>query len=182
MVNGPILNTERTVLRPLRVSDVGLVSLYLGDARVAKMTGSIPHPYPPGAAEGFVASRETSVEITWAIDTTVIDGEELIGVIGATPKPDGREEVGFWVGPPFWNTGFATEALVAVLDHRFAEGTPTITARVFHDNPQSAKVLTHCGFEYVGDSNGYCVARGAMVDQWDYTLDSEAWTARKAAS
>jgi RimJ/RimL family protein N-acetyltransferase len=182
MVNGPILTTARLELRPLRGSDAGLISLYLGDARVAKMTGSIPHPYPPGAAEGFVASRETSAEVSWALDATVSEGPEFIGVIGVVPQADAVEAVGYWVGPPFWNTGYATEALDAVLTHRFANGIETITARVFQDNPQSAKVLTHCGFEYLGDSEGFCVARNATLPQWDYELTRAAWSARKEQS
>ena len=44
----------RFVLRPVRRSDEGLVSLYAGDKRVAEATHSIPHPLPPGAAEAFV--------------------------------------------------------------------------------------------------------------------------------
>ncbi|MBB5516471.1 RimJ/RimL family protein N-acetyltransferase [Rubricella aquisinus] len=182
MVNGPILETARLALRPLRGSDAGLISLYLGDARVAKMTGSIPHPYPPGAAEGFVTSRATSAEISWAMDATLTDGPEFIGVIGAVPQGAGVEAVGYWVGPPFWNTGYATEALEAVLSQRFDAGITTITARVFQDNPQSAKVLTHCGFEYLGDSEGFCVARNATLPQWDYALTRDAWTARKELS
>ena len=52
----PEIATERFVLRPLRRSDAGLISLYSSDERVARMTTSIPHPLPPGATEAFIAA------------------------------------------------------------------------------------------------------------------------------
>ena len=50
----PEIVTPRLRLRRLRPRDAGLVALYCSDRRVAWTTASIPHPYPPGAAEGFV--------------------------------------------------------------------------------------------------------------------------------
>ncbi len=46
-----VIKTERLVLRPLRASDAGPIRLHSSDRRVARMTTSSPHPYPPGAAE-----------------------------------------------------------------------------------------------------------------------------------
>jgi RimJ/RimL family protein N-acetyltransferase len=50
-----VIESPRMILRPLRASDVGLVTLYASDRRVSEMTTTIPHPYPPGAAEAYVA-------------------------------------------------------------------------------------------------------------------------------
>ena len=41
-------------------------------------------------------------------------------------------------------------------------------ASVFQDNPASAKVLTNCGFDYIGDAESYSVARGSQVPTWTY--------------
>ena len=41
------IHTDRLVLRPLRPSDAGPISLHASDARVARMTASIPHPTRP---------------------------------------------------------------------------------------------------------------------------------------
>ena len=44
----------------------------------------------------------------------------------------------------------------------------TIFAAEFQDNPASARVLTNCGFEYVGDAEAFSVARNAKVATWTY--------------
>ena len=48
------------------------------------------------------------------------------------------------------------------------QGARTIFAEVFQDNPVSARVLTNCGFEYLGDAETWSVARGAQVPTWTY--------------
>jgi RimJ/RimL family protein N-acetyltransferase len=165
----PVIQTERLTLRPLRASDAGLISLHAGDARVATMTTRIPHPYPPGAAEGFIerAQRDDSGEQAWALDATKIDGEEFLGVISLSDTG----EVGYWIGPPFWRTGFASEALAAVVAHHFAHGGGALKAQVFQDNDASAAVLTAAGFHYLGEGEAYSVARAATHPVWTYNLD-----------
>lgn len=159
----------RFVLRPLRVSDEGLVGLYAGDARVAEATRSIPHPLPPGAAEAFIAramSGETRGTI-WAMDGAAMGFSELLGVISLKPMDREQSEVGFWVAPQMWNTGIASEAVRALVGAN-PLGDRTLFAEVFQDNPGSAKVLTNCGFEYLGDAETFSVARGARVPTWTY--------------
>ena len=55
----PRIEAEGFLLRPLRLSDAGLIALYTGDERVARMTRTIPHPLPPGVAEALGISRWT---------------------------------------------------------------------------------------------------------------------------
>lgn len=163
------IGTERFDLRGLRLSDTGLLTHYTSDERVARMTRSIPHPLPPGAAEAFVqnATRAGRSEVIWAMDSTRTGGAELMGVIMLYPLGEGRAEIGYWVAPPFWNTGIASEAVQALIDHNPLQAQ-TYFATVFQDNPASAQVLVHCGFDYIGDAEAYSVARAATVPTWTY--------------
>jgi len=167
----PVLTTERLVLRPLQRSDKGLLDFYAGDARVARMTTSIPHPLPPGASDAFVnraLSRERREDV-WALDGTRSGLGELVGVIGLERMEEApaQSEIGYWVAPAFWNTGLASEAVTALLAAN-PHGSATIFASVFQDNPVSARVLTNAGFEYLGDAEAFSVARGAPVPTWTY--------------
>ncbi|SEP12548.1 Protein N-acetyltransferase, RimJ/RimL family [Salinihabitans flavidus] len=172
IVTQPVVDTDRFMLRPLRRSDKGLIELHAGDLAVARMTTSIPHPLPPGMTEAYI-ERALSAERTedvWAIDGTKDGGEELMGVIGLKRLSEVEKqcEVGFWVAPAFWNTGLASAAVQALIDANPCEHG-TMFASVFQDNPASARVLTHCGFQYLGDAESYSVARQATVPTWTYS-------------
>ncbi len=162
--------TERFDLRPLRLSDSGLIEMYGSDERVARMTTSIPHPLPPGTTEAFVsrALAADSAEHVWAIDGTKAGGAELMGVISLQAMDRNQSEVVYWIAPAFWNTGLASDAVEALVGAN-PMSNANMFASVFQDNPASAKVLTHCGFEYLGDAESFCVARDTTVPTWTYT-------------
>lgn len=164
----------RFVLRPVRRSDLGLFAMYAGDKRVAEATRSIPHPLPPGAAEAFVtrAMAGKGDEAIWVMDGSANGLAEVLGVISLKRMDEGKwnrdqSEIGYWVAPAFWNTGFASEAVRALVEANPLKSR-TIFAEVFQDNPGSARVLTNAGFQYLGDAETFSVARGARVPTWTY--------------
>ncbi|MEM9643004.1 MAG: GNAT family N-acetyltransferase [Pseudomonadota bacterium] len=162
-----IIESERLRLRPLKSSDAGLISLYTSDLRVARMTRSIPYPNPPGAVDAFIASvlNGKADEQVWAIDHRGPTDEQLIGLISLKFG----HEIGYWLGASFWDTGFATEAVQALVQQA---GSAPLTGEVFQDNPASVRVLTKAGFAYVGDSQSYSIARQAIVDIWRYEREA----------
>ena len=164
----PALRTERLDLRPLRRSDAGLLALYAGEARVARMTSTIPHPYPPGAAASFIEGAATMERgAVWAIDGSRSGLPEVAGTIGLRrPGPEGCE-IGYWIAPPFWNDGLATEAVRAVVEAD-PFGCGAVWGSVFRDNPASARVLGAAGFERTGEGETWSVARGEAVRTWIY--------------
>ena len=169
IVAQPVIEAPRMLLRPLRASDAGLMGLYASDRRVAEMTTTIPHPLPPGAAEAAVAQamKPGRDEFVWAMDATDMGGGELMGLITLAQMDRGQSEISYWVAPAMWNTGFASEAVRALVQANPLENQ-TIFASVFQDNPRSARVLTNAGFDYLGDAEAFSVARNAKVATWTY--------------
>jgi RimJ/RimL family protein N-acetyltransferase len=165
----PVYTAGRFILRPLRRSDAGLLTMYTSDRRLAEGTKAIPHPLPPGTAEAFVAralSQARTADV-WIMDGSAQGLAEVLGLVSLTPIDRNQSEVSYWVAPAFWNTGFASEALGAIVaanPHR----ARTLFAEVFQDNPVSARVLTNCGFEYLGDAEAFSVARNTKVATWTY--------------
>ena len=161
----------RFVLRPLRKSDAGLIAMYAGDDRVARGTRALPHPLPPGAVEAMIdrAGQPDRTEDIWVIDGSGHGHAEALGLISLEWMDRDQSEIFYWVAPAFWNTGFATEAvraLIAANPHQ----SDRIFAEVFQDNPGSARVLTNCGFDYLGDAEAFSVSRNATVPTWTYTM------------
>lgn len=165
----PTIETGRLVLRPVRRSDMGLIELYAGDRRVAEMTTTLPHPLPPGTADNFV-TRALAGEgdaVLWVMDASRAGLDEVVGLIDLTPMDRRQAEIGYWVAPVVWNTGLATEAVRALMEAN-PLGSAQTFGKTFQDNPASARVLTNSGFDYIGDAEAYCVARGAVLPMWTY--------------
>lgn len=165
----PVISAERFVLRPLRASDAGLIQLYAADRRVAEMTTTIPHPYPPSAAEAFVTRMLADEEnrAVWALDASAHGSSELLGLVSLMKLDRDQAEIKYWVAPALWNAGYASEAVNAIVAFNPLKSR-TYFATVFQDNPGSARVLTNTDFEYVGDAEAYSVARQATVPTWTY--------------
>ena len=167
----PLLEAERFVLRPLRRSDAGLVAMYAGDKRMAEMSTSIPHPLPPGTVEAMInrALSADRKEDIWAIDGKSSGLAEVIGLISLERMDREQSQISYWIAPQLWNAGLATEAVGALIAAN-PQDSAQIYAEVFQDNPGSARVLTNCGFDYLGDAEAWSVARDKTVPTWTYAL------------
>ncbi len=170
IITQAVIETPTFDLRPLRQSDAGLIDLYASDIRVAQNSETIPHPLPPGSTEAFIANawaQDRTVDF-WAIDATKTGGAEVMGLIWLERLGRDQSGLGGWVAPAFWNLGVATATVGSILVHN-PQNSVTYFASVFQDNLASARVLTNAGFEYLGDAEQYCVARGANVPIWTYS-------------
>ena len=158
----PVLETQRLRLRRPRMTDAPRVAKLLNDRELARMTNSIPHPYGLEDAQDYLAQAEDAESRAMF----VIDHPEQgpIGVVGFDSE-NGAPEMKRWIGRPFWNLGFATEATKAALV--WANRTwkrRYVLARHFSDNPASASVLCKTGFLYTGEVRlSPSAARGEAV-------------------
>ena len=165
------ITADRFVLRPCRKSDAGLIAMYASDDRVARGTRAMPHPLPPGTVEAMIerASQKERTEDVWVSDGSAQGHAEALGLISLERMDRGQSEIFYWIAPAFWNTGFATEA-VRTLSTANPHQSHHIFAEAFQDNPGSARVLTNCGFDYLGDAEAFSVSRNATMPTWTYTL------------
>lgn len=148
-----VLRTGRLVLRPLTLADAPIVERLAGEKDIASTTRLIPHPYPPGMAEQWIATLpelyQKAEMVNWGI---ALDGGPLLGTIRLTLNQiDNHAEVGYWVGKPFWNNGYCTEAARAVVAYGFdVLGLERIYANYMARNPASGRVLAKLGMQQEG--------------------------------
>ena len=147
------LNTRRLTLRHWRDEDAAQLYIYARDSRVADPCGWLAHT--DESYSRAVIRTVLNSENTFAI--TIRNSRDLpigsIGVrIGANPANgvlDGEGEIGYWLGVPFWNNGYATEALQGMIDYCFREKGLTRVLCTWHDgNTRSAHVMEKCGMTY----------------------------------
>jgi RimJ/RimL family protein N-acetyltransferase len=160
---------DRVVLRPLDMSDAPNVERYSGDLRVSQMTTSIPFPMPKGAAVDFIRDRMSAdrPEDVWVIDGSPSGIAPVVGLVSLKFLDRDQSEIGYWVAPPFWNRGYAREAVAALMAAN-PHGNRSVVACVFQDNPASARVLEATGFAALGEAEAFSIARAAHVPTWTY--------------
>jgi RimJ/RimL family protein N-acetyltransferase len=141
------------------MEDAPAVRVLVDSAEVATMMLHIPHPYPEGLAEKWIEARRAAAErgtaLTWAIsrraDTTLM-GSITLSLVAAHR----RAELGYWLGVPFWNQGYVTEAVRRVLAFGFHHlQLHRVQATCFQRNLASARVLEKAGLRYEGLLRGF---------------------------
>lgn len=175
----PTLQTERLVLRPFALNDAADVKCLAGDFAVADTTQNIPHPYESGKAEQWIAQLQDQFDkatsVTFAI--TRRDNGQLLGAISLMNIENGHQaELGYWIGKPFWNGGFCTEAGMAVLKYAFMDlKLKRVHANHISRNPASGRVLLKLGFTQEGLRKQHVRKWDKLEDQQLYGLLEQDW-------
>jgi len=178
----PVLETERLRLRPFDLSDAKDVQRLAGDIAIADTTLNIPHPYDDGDAERWISGhRDLFKKWEHAIFAiTLRDTRKLAGAIGLHLEPRfDRAELGYWIGKPYWDNGYCSEAARRVVRFGFEElGLNRIHAHHISRNPASGRVMEHVGMELEGLMRQHVKKWDKYEDIVSYAILREDWERR----
>ena len=144
------LKTQRLLLRPFELSDVGDVYEYAQEPGWAQFL-PLPNPYTYRDAGEFVARSFLAPWDTKPIFAITLDGK-VIGSFDVRVDPKNKAaEVGYAVGRAHWGQGIMAEAGSAAIDWAFREfGLARICARADLKNRQSWRVMEKLGMQREG--------------------------------
>jgi RimJ/RimL family protein N-acetyltransferase len=172
----PTVYTDRLVLRPFDLEDALRVQKLAGEWEIAKTTVNIPHPYEDGMAEAWIGGHQRAYEAGEAVNLAVVRrvDDVLIGAVGVHLNQQHRVgEIGYWVGVPYWNRGYGTEAARALVQYSFdILELNRIQARHMTSNPASGRVMQKIGMTHEG------TLRQAIF-RWDTYEDVEMYSVLK---
>jgi [ribosomal protein S5]-alanine N-acetyltransferase len=177
----PALHTDRLVLRPFEAGDAAQVEALAGAREVADTTLTIPHPYPKGGATMWIATHGAAwtarTQATYAIVDRGTDA--LRGAAGiALSMPNSRGELGYWIGVPYWNRGYCTEAVGALMAFGFQSlGLHRLEARHFIRNPASGRVMQKLGMTLEGIHREAYLRWDRFEDVAMYGILRDEWNA-----
>jgi RimJ/RimL family protein N-acetyltransferase len=117
----------------------------------------------PADRKAFMAHWNRILADPTVITRTIVYAGQVVGSV-LSYEVDGRPEVSYWIGKPYWGQGIATRALSTFL--AYVSTARPIYARVVHDNVASLRVLEKCGFTVIGEARGFANARGAEVKEF----------------
>jgi [ribosomal protein S5]-alanine N-acetyltransferase len=180
----PTLATEGLLLRAFTADDAPAAQEYVSSWELASTTAAIPHPYPPGAAKAWIdthAARHASGEAV-ILAVTLRESGELVGSIELRITAEHRRgDLGYWIGPPHWGRGYATEAAAALVSWGFDTlGLHRVFAAHFSRNPPSGAVLRKIGMRHEGTLRSHVPRWDALEDLEVYGILAEEMTAGDA--
>jgi [ribosomal protein S5]-alanine N-acetyltransferase len=183
----PMLCTDRLVLREFAMADATELHLLARSREVARTMLHLPHPYEEGTAEEWIQGLRPMFESGKGTTFAVVlrEGDTLIGTVSLyTKAPDGTavlgEEgtglLGFWIGVPYRNEGYATEAVAEVVRYGFeGRGLRRVRANHFGSNEASGRVLRKVGMSHAGTRPNYYEKWGNTEDREEYVLPVLKW-------
>lgn len=170
-----VIATARLRLRPPAVADVASLFEAIDDVAIVRMLARVPWPYERDDAAAWVAAAQADHVARRGFHRVVEDAAGLCGVLSLSFSPvslfEPAPELGYWIARNRWGRGYASEAGRSFLAFAFGSlGVKAVRSGAFHDNPASLRVQARLGFEVVGQSGVFCLARGAKVAHIDTML------------
>jgi ribosomal-protein-alanine N-acetyltransferase len=172
----PQLDTERLVLRELKLDDADIIFPHFASEEVVRYEDAKPAASTKDVTDiiewgSNLASNKAG--ILWGIFRKG-DGA-FLGQINYVARPDNnfigtthRAEIGFDLTPQYWGNGYVSEAISRVIKFIFScTEISRIEAIVHTENSRSLKVLTRLGFHREGILREYVMWEGEL---WDMAL------------
>jgi RimJ/RimL family protein N-acetyltransferase len=180
MTNNLEINTERLLLRPIRLDDANAIFTYRSDAAMNQYQGWIPNSV--NDVSDFIKNRVTpviNVIGTW-YQCVIINKEtgELIGDIGIHfLDPDQKQvEIGCTLDRNQQGKGFANEALKEIINYVFSDlDKHRIVGSIDPRNGKSIGLVERLGFRKEAHFKKSVFIRGEWVDDLVYAILKEEW-------
>jgi RimJ/RimL family protein N-acetyltransferase len=161
-------NREILILRPFKLSDAERVK-QLANHEDISLNTNLPYPYTLEMAEGWIQTHKPRFQkgrnATYAI--SLKSTGEIVGTVSLMDilERSCHARIGFWVGVPYWNKGYCTEAGRAILEYGFKErNLNRIYSGYMKSNLASGRVLEKLGMKYEGTQREHITRLGVYED------------------
>ena len=178
----PVIETSRLLLRQISPLDVDNIFEYASDTDVTPFVIFETHitkedslSFIQFACEEF----EKQSSIIWAI--LLKSENKMIGTIDLRNYNSIHRcgEVGYVIGKQYWNKGFVSEAMKAVIDYGFGElNLNRIESHCEHENTGSWHVMENCGMKYEGTLREKVFIKNRFRSMKMYSILKSEWIAK----
>lgn len=177
--NLPTLETERLQLRPFRMEDAEDVITWASDPEVWVHTTVEPPASIEDSYGRITRQLEQYAEGKVASFAVVLkETGRVIGEVLAMPLPRiGSISVGYDLGKPYWNCGYATEATKAAVGYCFhALGVNRVEAMCYPANAASFGVMRKVGMVCECTLRRYACIKGHFRDLAVCSILRQEWS------
>ncbi|MCH7323748.1 GNAT family N-acetyltransferase [Solibacillus sp. MA9] len=172
-MNFPVLETERLILRQLKIEDAQAMYIYASNDDVTKYVLWDSHTSSEQTKQflQFMIDKYEQENYAWAV--TLKDSDEFIGTIDYVMfnKEERIGEIGYAVSHLYWGKGYMSEAAQAIVHYGFAKlNLERIQARCFAENIGSERVMQKIGMVYEGTMRKAKFSKGTYYDLKMYSI------------
>lgn len=164
----PVIHSERLHLRKLTMKDAPDIYEYSKDPLVAEHVLWDAHTSvweSKGYIRWMMRKYRNGDPSSWGI--ALNENDKVIGTIGFMwiQPENAAAEVGYSLSRKYWNKGYMTEALKALMKYGFDEmKLNRIEAMHETSNPASGAVMRKCGMKLEGTMRSKLFNKGKYVD------------------
>ena len=164
----PVLETRDLILRPLNKADADDLFAWQSDAEVARYVLWQPHQSVAESREyvrGMRSLYRRGLPSSWGIVERA--SGRVVGSVGVMwiSAENRSAEVGYSLARPYWNRGYMTQALSAVLRSLFEDlDLNRVEGQCDIRNPASGRVMEKCGMRLEGVLRGRIFNKGEFID------------------
>lgn len=151
--------TANLILRDLEERDLPVLFEFQRDPEANWMAAFISRD--PSDRDAFLQHWRRVIADPTAIIKAVVHNGELVGSVGSFLW-EGKPQVTYWIGKPYWGQGIATRALAELVREL---KTRPLYASAARDNAASIRVLEKCGFTVCGSAKAFAGARGQEIEE-----------------
>ncbi len=166
VVSKPVIETDRLIIRPMTVSDVGALKKWMPDKSIYTYWGK-----GPGKAEkqpGLLFEKTERPAKSFHLGIAEKDSNEVIGDLWVyLIENDRMAQTAVRLAKEKHGRGYGTEALSAMTEFCFAHTElQRLWTKVDVRNTASSRMLEKCGYTREG-----LIRQGKMVNTWcDYYI------------
>ena len=172
MEHFPEIKTERLILNQPKWNDVPTIVSYANNLKIVENTRSMPHPYFEEDAISWIhmVNQGFKKKNNYMFAVRLQSDGDFVGGIGLTlDVENNRAELGYWMAEPFWNQGYTTEAVSAMLNFGFDTlGLNKIIAVYLTTNSASGKVMIKNGMIKEAEFKEHDIKRDHTIEDNEY--------------
>ena len=175
MIDLPVIKTERLLLRNLLEKDADAMFEYAANKEVSKYLLWTPHKNKHETITAIRRFKLSEHMMQWAI--VLKKTGQLIGVggFGIVDRSMRKADLGYSFNPGYWNSGYATEMTIALIEYGFDKlNLVRIQGAIHPENKASGKVLKKCGLSYEATLKNWMLIDDQPVDTMIYAITSPA--------
>jgi ribosomal-protein-alanine N-acetyltransferase len=167
---------EDLFLSPLQTEDLDRMVEFLKDPLIHQNTLTLPNPYHRKDAGQFLEMIEAKYrQFGWRTEYAIRLGNGafigMAGFLGHSKKTPHTDEIGYWMAKPYRGKGRMSRVVQKLVSYGFNQRKLIrITAKVFHFNSASARVLEKAGFEKEGLLRRSEAKNGHYIDAYLYSI------------